>query len=505
MQITLLVLVILLQGLLLFLLARGQTGRKEQDGPVLGRLDEQSRALDRVENSLRQDLATQRTELHEILQRSLVNLGEKVGGSLSAQKDQLDTFAGLLNGFSATSLQEAGRLRTEVQETLKNHGVQNGQIANALNDAVSRRLSEARSTQDERLGSFQQQLERLSGAIEQRLTELRQEVEKKLQTLQEDNTKQLDRMRQTVDEKLQTTLDQRLSESFKQVSERLEKVHHELGQIQALAGGVDDLRRVLSNIKTRGTWGEVQLGCLLEQMLSPDQYATNVKVNPAGEQRVEFAIKLPGREEGQAQVWLPLDSKFPMNYYQAVLEAQDKVDKPALLLAGTALERQVRLCAVEISTKYLCPPHTTDFGVMFLPTEGLYAEVTRRPELMESLRLEHRIVVAGPSTCAALLNALQMGFRTLAIQQRSSEVWRTLGQVKTEFGKFGSMLDRVGKKLDEAKNQLDDVQVRTRRINRSLKEVQEPAVSDHLLSPAEAIRLVEEEDLPEGPLAELPG
>jgi DNA recombination protein RmuC len=302
---------------------------------------------------------------------------------------------------------------------------------------------------------------------------LRAALEGKLQQIREDNARQLEEVRRTVDEKLQGTLEQRLGESFRLVSERLEQVHRGLGEMQTLAHGVGDLKRVLANVKVRGTWGEVQLGTLLEQVLTPEQYAANVATREHSPERVEFAIRLPGRGDHPAEpVWLPIDAKFPQEDYQRLLDAHDRADAEGIEHAARALEARVRQSARDICQKYLNPPRTTDFAVMFLPTEGLYAEVIRRSGLTEQLQRECRVIVAGPTTLWAVLNSLQMGFRTLAIQQRSSEVWAVLGAVKTEFGKFGAVLDRVQKKLQEASNVVEDAGRRRRVMERTLRGVE---------------------------------
>ena len=305
----------------------------------------------------------------------------------------------------------------------------------------------------------------------QRLAEVRATLDAQLKALQTDNAAQLEKMRATVDEKLQATLEARLSSSFKQIAERLEAVQRGLGEMQSLATGVGDLKRVLSNVKTRGTFGEVRLGALLEQLLTPEQYAANVATIPGSDERVEFAIRLPGADR-DSQVWLPIDAKFPVEDYQRLLDAQEQADGEAANVAATALQRRVEGEARTIRDKYVAPPHTTDFALLFLPTEGLYAEVIRRPGLFEKLQRDHHVTVAGPTTLAAILNALQMGFRTLAIERRSSEVWQILGAVKTEFGKFGDVLDKVKKKLDEAGKHIDATGVRTRAIERRLRGVE---------------------------------
>ena len=307
--------------------------------------------------------------------------------------------------------------------------------------------------------------------------QLRATLYERLTEIQTDTAKKLEEMRQTVDEKLHATLEQRLGESFKQVSDRLEQVHRGLGEMQTLASGVGDLNRVLTNVKVRGTWGEVQLGALLEQVLTPDQYAKNVCTVPNSRDLVEFAIKLPGKEDGHP-VWLPVDAKFPVEDYQRLMDAQDKADVEQMDQAAKALENRIKQEAKTIRDKYIEPPHTTDFGILFLPTEGLYAEVLRRPGLADFIQREYRVIVSGPTSFAALLNSLQMGFRTLAIEHRSSEIWTLLGEVKTEFGKFGDVIDATQKKLEDASKHFEKVGLRTRAINRKLKGVEALPIVD---------------------------
>jgi DNA recombination protein RmuC len=310
------------------------------------------------------------------------------------------------------------------------------------------------------------------GELTASLESVRGIVDLRLKQLQEDNTGQLEKMRATVDEKLQGTLEKRLSESFKLVSERLEQVHKGLGAMQQLASDVGGLQRVLTNVKTRGAWGEVQLGALLEQLLTADQFARNVRTREETGETVEFAIKLPGDENG-APVWLPIDAKFPIEDYHRLVAAQDTADLPGTELAMRNLETQLKKSAKDICAKYINPPKTTDFALMFLPTEGLYAEAIRRVGLVEQVQRDCRVVFAGPTTLAALLNSLQMGFRTLAIQKRSSEVWNLLAAVKNEFGKFGDSLTKVKEKLDQASSDMDKVAVRSRAITKKLRDVEE--------------------------------
>lgn len=356
-----------------------------------------------------------------------------------------------------------------------------------VNDSLLTRLHENMNTQLQQLNSFSKQLQLLTAANEQRMDKLREQVEKQLQAIQADNEKKLEEMRRTVDEKLHETLEKRLGDSFKLVSDRLEQVHKGLGEMQTLASGVGDLKRVLSNVKTRGIWGELHLGNLLEQVLTPEQYSQNVATKPGSNDRVEFAIKLPGRDKDGTVVWLPIDAKFPQEDYQRLLDAQDAASQTLADDAAKALEARIKSEAKDIAAKYICVPHTTDFAILFLPVEGLYAEVLRRPGLCDLLMREYKVVLAGPTTLAALLNSLQMGFRTLAIEKRSSEVWALLGAVKTEFGRFGGLLDKTGKKLQEASNSIDDAARRSRAIERKLRDVQElpQAEAALLIGPAE--------------------
>ncbi len=307
--------------------------------------------------------------------------------------------------------------------------------------------------------------------LQQQLTEVRNTLENRLRDLQNDNSAKLEQMRLTVDERLHTTLQARLGESFKLVSERLDQVHKGLGEMQVLAAGVGDLKRVLSNVKTRGTFGEMQLAALLEQVLSPEQYAANVATRPQSNERVEFAVKMPGRD-GNQPVWLPVDAKFPSEDYERLLLAHDAADRDGVETAARALEVRIRLEARALREKYVEPPYTTDFAILFLPTEGLFAEVLRRPGLAEALNRELRIVIAGPTTLYAMLNSLQMGFRTLALEQRSAEVWQILGAVKTEFGKFGEVLAKVKSQLQTASNTIEQAETRTRQMGRALKQVE---------------------------------
>ena len=355
-------------------------------------------------------------------------------------------------------------------------------------DSLLQRMTENAGMQKNQLDFFSRQLTELTHLNEKKLESMRKTVEHQLQNLQVDTSNKLEQMRATVDEKLHSTLEKRLGESFKQVSERLEQVYKGLGEMRTLAVGVGDLKKVLTNVKTRGTWGEIQLGNILEQILTPDQYDRNVSTKKDSNARVEFALKLPGPDsDTDTVVWMPIDSKFPQEDYQRLMDAQEIAAKELAEKSIKNLEMRIKSAARDIKEKYIDPPNTTDFGIMFLPVEGLYAEVLRRPGLCDFLQREYRIVVTGPTTLAALLNSLQMGFRTIAIERRSSEVWELLGVLKTQFGKFGDMLAKTKKKLQEASQTIDNAEVRTRAIERKLKAVQEIPETD-------AEKLIEKEE-----------
>ncbi|MDR5820632.1 MULTISPECIES: DNA recombination protein RmuC [unclassified Caballeronia] len=393
---------------------------------------------------------------------------------------------------------ESGRVsRMEAQsgfaqfhQTLSTQLASTANVQNAQFDALAQQLAQqsqqAREDQGNALKRFADSislhLAQLSEANERRLGEVRATLEARLKDIEANNATKLDEMRRTVDEKLHATLEQRLGESFKLVSDRLEQVHRGLGEMQTLAAGVGDLKKVLTNVKTRGTWGEVQLEALLEQLLTPEQYAKNVATVPKSNERVEFAIKLPGRhdapgasstsDEAATPVWLPIDAKFPREDYERLIDAQERADPAAVEDAARALEGRLRAEAKAIAQKYVAPPHTTDFALLFLPTEGLYAEALRRPGLSDALQRDYRVSIAGPTTLTALLNSLQMGFRTLAIEKRSSEVWQVLGAVKTEFGKFGDVLARTKSQLETVTRSIEAAQTRTRQMNKRLRDVE---------------------------------
>ena len=373
--------------------------------------------------------------------------------------------------------EEIGRVRRDLGEV---GSAQRTELSGSLNNfsqTLATQMSGIATVQDGKIDGFAAQLAKLTDANEERLTEIRNTLETKLRELQGENAAKLEEMRKTVDERLHATLEHRLGESFKLVSDRLEQVHRGLGEMQTLAAGVGDLKRVLTNVKTRGTWGEVQLEALLEQMLVREQFEKNVATRPGSSERVEFAIRMPGRVDG-AQVWLPIDSKFPAEDYDRLIAAQDRADAAAVEESARALEMRIRLEAKTIRDKYIEPPYTTDFALLFLPTEGLYAEVLRRPGLADTLQRDFRVVIAGPTTLAAILNSLQMGFRTLAIEQRSGEIQLLLGAVKTEFGRFGEVLANTKKQLETVTNSIGKAEVRTRAIERKLRDVEALPTSD---------------------------
>ncbi len=367
--------------------------------------------------------------------------------------------------------EELSRGRREDTEESFRDREERAQSANLLAQALSTQVGQFGASQAERLEAFARELNRFSLGLDERFERLKIAVEGRLTAMQADNAAKLEEMRRTVDEKLHATLEQRLGHSFKLVSDRLEQVHRGLGEMQTLAAGVGDLKRVLTNVKTRGTWGEVQLAALLEQLLTAEQFSANVITRPGSNERVDFAIRLPGKGDG-AVVWLPIDAKFPIEDYQRLLDAQDRGEPALVEEAARAIEGRLKGEAKSIHEKYVSPPHTTDFAMLYLPIEGLYAEALRRPGLAEALQRDYRVSLAGPTTLAALLNSLQMGFRTLAIEQRSAEVWAVLGAVKTEFGKFGEALAHTKKKLDEASNSISKAETRTRQLSRRLKEVE---------------------------------
>ena len=384
---------------------------------------------------------------------------------------------------SRSGRQELTQSFAAFQQTLVAQGSEATRTQNAQIDAFGQQLALLQKTLSDTLNN---QLTGLSESNARRMNEVRETLEKQLAQLQSTNAAKLDEMRATVDEKLQATLQTRLGESFKQVADRLEQVHKGLGEMQTLAQGVGDLKHLLTNVKTRGIFGEAQLAALLEQVFVPDQYAAQTATRPGSKNVVDFAIKLPGKSDDGQPLWLPIDAKFPNEDYERLLDAQGRADVLAAEAAGKALELRIRLEAKSIAEKYIEPPFTTDFAILFLPTEGLYAEVLRRPGLMEALQRDHRITLAGPTTLLAMLSSLQMGFRTLALEKRSSEVWQVLGAVKTEFGKFGDVLARVKTQAQTVLNTIDSAEQRGRAMDRALRKVDAlPDAQSQVLLPLE--------------------
>jgi DNA recombination protein RmuC len=456
---TLLVIALLLGAgaivLLLLLYRKGQGAPPALEGR-LGVLGEQ---IERTERGVREELARNRTE------------------AASAAHESRGELTGAVDQLRVQQTDAARSAREELHRSLTDFG-----------ESLAIRVTEMATLQKSQLDSFSRQMQSLTESNELKFERLREAVELRLKSLQDENSRKLEEVRATVDEKLHATLEQRLGQSFRQVSEQLEQVHRGLGEMQNLATGVGDLKRVLTNVKTRGTWGEIQLGAILEQILTPDQYARNVATRSGSADRVEYAVRLPGRESGDAGVvWLPIDAKFPQEDYQRLLDAQEQANPVLADEAGRQLELRIKAEAKSIREKYLDPPHTTDFAILFLPIEGLYAEVLRRPGLADGLQREARVTIAGPTTLAAILNSLQMGFRTLAIEKRSSEVWALLGGVKTEFSRFGEVLEKTQKKLQEASNTIEAATVRSRTIERKLRTVQDlpPALPGILPAPAD--------------------
>ncbi|GAB4564231.1 MAG: DNA recombination protein RmuC [Rhizobacter sp.] len=427
--------------------------------PVDDSLKAELRATsERLERELRDELGRSAQGTRQELGSTLANFQQTLtsaqGSVASLQNEQIDSFRTQL-----AAMQQA--------------------VSDALQSAASSQAAQSvasREAQDMSLKRFSdamtEQLRALSEANERRLGEVRTAVEQRLTTLQQGNEQKLEQMRATVDEKLHATLELRLGESFKLVADRLDKVHAGLGEMQVLAKDVGSLNRVLNNVKTRGTFGEVQLAGLLEQVFTPDQYAKNVETVPGSGARVEFAIRLPGQRSDGVPLWLPIDAKFPREDYDRLLDAHDRADAPGAELAAKAIEQRLRLEAKTIRDKYVSPPHTTDFGILFVPTEGLYAEALRRAGLVESMQREYKVMLCGPTTLLATLTSLQMGFRTLALEKRSVEVWEVLGAVKTEFAKFGDVLAKTKKKLDEASNNILQAEVRARAMSRELRSVE---------------------------------
>ncbi len=476
---------------------------------VSRRLQELAAKSDAFERAVRDELSRIREavagsakENREELSKSLKDVNDSLLKQIVEMTKLQNTYLEKLTSANEQKLEE---LRKTTEERIAKLQVQfnldAAQNREELNKALKsfeenfrHNVSEFNGLQMQKFNALNEQLEKLVRSTEDKLNQMRSTIEEKLKSLQDDNTSKLEKIRATVEEKLHDTLEKRLGESFKLVSERLEQVHKGLGEMQNLAVGVGDLKKALVNVKARGMLGEIQLENILAEIFTPEQYEKNFAVKPSSGERVEFAVKMPGRDS--SPVWLPIDAKFPIEDYQRLQEGYEQGEPALLEAAAKQLENSIKKCAKDIRDKYLVPPLTTDFAIMFLPFEGLYAEVLRRAGLFESLMRDYRVAVAGPTTLAAFLSSLQMGFRTLAIERRSSEVWALLGAVKTEFGKFGVVLDKTRKKLQEASNTIDDATVRTKAIQRKLRDVEELPDS---MGSAELLGVAEEageEDMP---------
>ncbi|MCW5221048.1 DNA recombination protein RmuC [Verminephrobacter aporrectodeae subsp. tuberculatae] len=451
---------------------------------VAGRLEESSKALlahlaqGQADSAMaRQELSDRLAGFRTELTASTAALAAESVKSRQAMGESTALFEKRIQerfeALTAATRSTLDSLKGDIQGQL-------GAVSGALRDQLEANGSQIKNQFSVLQDAVSQQLGGLVQGSQHNAEQLRNALNERLAAIQADNATRLEEMRRTVDEKLHATLEQRLGESFKLVSERLEQVHKGLGEMQTLAGSVGDLKRVMSNVKSRGTWGEMQLGAIIENVLTPEQFARNVKTVPGSDELVEFAIRLPGRNDVHP-VWLPIDAKYPVEQYQRLMDAQDAADKAATLSAGNAFETSVRNEARKIFAKYVSPPHTTDFAVLYLPTESLFAEVMRRPGLVEAVQNECRVMITGPANLAAMLNSLQMGFKTLAIEKRSSEVWSLLGSVKTEFAKFGDVVEATKKSIDAAARRFDEVGVRTRAIERKLRAVQELPAPDAAL------------------------
>lgn len=484
---------------------------KNADPNILAlKLEELQKDQERLEQRLLVEFSTNREEMGRILKdqrlelsQGILKMGDQTISVLRSMEQKIELSRNSVDA-NLKNLQEQNErqlsdIRKTVDETLLNIlDKQRQEIITAsstlreetittlkqISDTILATLKELSKNQQDQLYNFASAMKELTGSMENRLETLRVTVDGKLKDIQENNARQLEEIRRNVNERLSETLEKRLGESFRLVSERLEAVHKGLGEMQNLALQVGSLQRVLSNVKARGTWAEIQLEALLEQVLTPEQYGKNVQLRPNSQERVEFAIKLPGPKEDRSQVvWLPIDSKFPQEDYLRLQDAVEKGDPELFSKAVDSLKRAALQSAKEIGEKYIHPPYTTDFAVMFLATEGLYAELLRQPGLVEEMQAKYRVILSGPTTLHAILLGLRMGFHTLAIEQRASEVWRLLGAVKTEFRKFGETLEKVKKHLDSASKTLEDTGTRTRAMERKLRSVEE-------ISPQEAERIL---------------
>ncbi|HEB57444.1 MAG TPA: DNA recombination protein RmuC [Gammaproteobacteria bacterium] len=419
---------------------------------------------------LREEVSGTQKAANEIVVKAIAEMGR-------LQQDGMDAVEKRVKTLVDSNESRLDKLRETIETQMKSIQSGNETKIEHMQNSVTKTIGEMKKSQQEDLHLVEKRVKLLTESNETRLDKLRDSLDNNMKSLQDNNEKKLDQMRQTVDEKLQSTLEKRLGESFKLVSERLEAVQRGLGDMQNLATGVGDLKRMLTNVKTRGTWGEFQIADILEQLLTPEQYEKNVQPKKGSSDTVEYAIRLPGQSDS-SEIWLPIDSKFPQEDYQRLISAAENADAAAVEKSTAALIRAIQNSAKDIADKYVDPPHTTDFAIMFLPTEGLYSEVLRQPGMVEKLQQQYRVVVAGPTTLSAILNSLRMGFRTLAIEKRSSEVWTVLSAVKTEFGKFGEVLSKVKKQLDTASNTIEQTGVRTRAMERKLRDVEKLPVDE---------------------------
>jgi DNA recombination protein RmuC len=466
---------------------------------LTGQLEVSSKALLDLLTQAQTDAANARTETSQALAKFRTEMAEHLGTVAQETGKSRQTLSESATAFETRIQERFEALTASTRGTLDSLKAditnQLGVMATALKEQLEGNGNQIRNQFTTLQEAVAQQLGVMAQGTQTSAEQLRTALNERLAAIQQDNTTKLEEMRRTVDEKLHATLEQRLGESFKRVSDQLEQVHTGLGEMKTLAGSVGDLKRVMTNVRTRGTWGEVQLGAIMESLLTAEQFDRNVKTVPGSNDLVEFAVRMPGKGD-DAPVWLPVDSKYPVEHYQRLQDAHDSADKAVIQQAATAFESSIRAEAKKISSKYVSPPHTTDFAILFLPTEGLFAEVARIPGLVESLQNDHRIVVAGPTTLAAMLNSLRLGFRTLAIEKRSSEVWGILSSVKTEFGKFGDIVESTKRSIDAAAKKFDEVGKRTRAVHRKLRDVQElsAVAQPKALAPEELLGLDEDDD-----------
>ncbi|MGD2137427.1 MAG: DNA recombination protein RmuC [Gammaproteobacteria bacterium] len=452
--------------IVLFVILKKLGGDK---GALLGKVVREEFRVSRNEaaveaRSLREEVSRTQKAANDTVVRTIAELGK-------SQQEGIGAVETRVKSLVESNEARLDKLRETIEMQMRAIQGGNESRITEMKGAVTKTIDDMKKSQHEDLGLVERRVKSIAESNEIRLDKLRETVDRQMQSLQENNEKKLDQMRQTVDEKLHNTLEKRLGESFRLVSERLEAVQRGLGDMQNLATGVGDLKRMLTNVKARGTWGEFQIGDILEQILTPDQYERNVQPKAGSSETVEYAVRLPGHGD-VPNIWLPIDSKFPQEDYQRLIDAAEVADSDVVEKSKAALLRSIQVSARDIADKYIDPPHTTDFAIMFLPTEGLYSEVLRQPGMVEKLQHDYRVVVAGPTTLAAILNSLRMGFRTLAIEKRSSEVWTILAAVKTEFGRFETILSKVKKQLLTASNTIDKTGVRTRAMERKLRDVE---------------------------------